>query len=337
MGKIVKLVLSAGLMTALVLTVWSAAAQQEEASPTPAPSKTATLQAVVTGTPATAETVAAGDFEPLTQADLNLLTANVQRPNGLAWFNDMLYAACTGDGTVYEINSRTGQTRTYIFGVRNAQTMHVEEDPNGVLTLWVPDYANNTVARVTRSGVQAVVTDLQGPWGIAYVDEEQFLLTNLLSNTLNLVTRDGQNEVVLGDLSSPMGLVHDGETVYVANYGSTRRSIEAYSLDALVNGGETSAMDGSPVLVSGLQNASGLQLGVDGKLYFTYSLGNRGLVGRVDPAECMANGGCTNEQVEIVLYSDLAVPLAGLTLTPDMRMFVHTMFVPDLYWAQITG
>jgi len=333
MGKIVTLVLAVALVA---LTVWSAAAQQEEASPTPAPSKTPTLSAGTEETPVAVETVTAGEFEALTQADLNVLTANVQRPNGLAWFNDMLYAACTGDGTVYEINSRTGQTRTYIFGVRNAQTLYVE-DPNDVLTLWVPDYANNTVTRVTRSGVEPIVTDLQGPWGIAYLDEEQFLLTNLLSNTLNRITRDGQNEVVLGDLASPMGLVHDGETVYVANYGSTRRSIEAYSLDALLNGGEISAMDGSPVLVSGLQNASGLQLGVDGKLYFSYSLGNRGLVGRVDPGECMANGGCTNDQVEIVLYSDLAVPLAGLTLTPDMRMFVHTMFVPDIYWAQITG
>lgn len=334
MGKIVTFVLAIVLV---MLTVWAAVAQQEEASPTPAPSKTPTLEAAIAETPSAVETVVAGAFEPLTQADLSVLTANVQRPNGLAWFNDMLYAACTGDGTVYEINSRTGQTRTYIFGVRNAQTMHVEEDENGVLTLWVPDYANNTVARVTRSGVEAVVTDLQGPWGIAYVDEDRFLLTNLLSNTLNVVTRDGQKEVVMGDLSSPMGLVHDGETVYVANYGSTRRSIEAYSLDALLNGGETSAMDGNPVLLSGLQNTTGLQLGADGKLYFAYSLGNRGLVGRIDPGECMANGGCTNDQVEIVLYSDLAAPLAGLTLTPDMRMFVHTMFVPDIYWAQITG
>ena len=334
MGKIVTLVLAAALIT---VAAWTAVAQQEEASPTPAPSKTATLDAAVTETPIALETVAAEGFEPLTQADLSVLTANVQRPNGITWFNDTLYTACTGDGTVYEINSRTGQTRTYIFGVRNAQTLYAEEDENDILTMWVPDYINNTVARVTRNGVEPVLSDLQGPWGISYVDEEQFLLTNLLSNTLNRITREGESEVVLADLANPMGLVHDGETVFVANYGSTRRSIEAYSLDALLNGGETSAMDGSPVLVSGLQNTTGLQLGADGNLYFAYSLGNRGLVGRVDPAECMANGGCTNDQVEIVLYSDLAAPLAGLTLTPDMRMFVHTMFVPDIYWAQITG
>ncbi len=314
-------------------TAWAVIAQ-DDASPTPAPSKTPTA-AAAEATPGVTSASAAA-FEPLTQEDLQVLTANVQRPNGIAWFQDTLYTACTGDGTVYEINSRTGQTRTYIFGVRNAQTLYAEE-VDGTLALWVPDYVNNTLARVTRSGVEPVVSNMQGPWGISYVDEQQFLVTNLLSNTLNRVTREGENEVVLADLASPMGIVQDGETVYIANYGSTRRSIEAYSLNGLLNGGTVSTMENSPVLVSGLQNATGIQLASDGRLYFAYALGNRGVVGRVDPAECMANGGCTNDQVEIVLYSDLAVPLAGLTVTPDMRLFVHTMFVPEIYWAQISG
>jgi hypothetical protein len=89
--------------------------------------------------------------------------------------------------------------------------------------------------------------------------------------------------------------------------------------------------------VSGLQNTTGLQLASDGYLYFAYSLGTRGIVGRVDPLVCMENGGCTNEQVEIVVYTELQAPLAGLTITPDMRLFVHTMFSPDLYWARITS
>ncbi|MFN8448339.1 MAG: hypothetical protein U0521_07050 [Anaerolineae bacterium] len=57
------------------------------------------------------------------------------------------------------------------------------------------------------------------------MDDQYFLLTNLLGNTINRVSRDGDNEAVLEGLSSPMGLVHNGQTVYVANYGSTRRSI----------------------------------------------------------------------------------------------------------------
>jgi hypothetical protein len=31
----------------------------------------------------------------------------------------------------------------------------------------------------------------------------------------------------------------------------------------------------------------------------------------------------------------LETPLAGLTVTPDMRLFVHTMFQPSIYWAQL--
>lgn len=295
-----------------------------------------------TGTPALEATAvptkaptAARTFEPLTQADLTLLTGNVQRPNGITWMGGKIYTACTGDGTVYVIDDTTGETRTLIYGVRNAQTLYVEADNSNNVTLWVPDFAANVLARVSRSGVVPVVRDLNGPWGIDYVDEDRFLVTQLLSNNLVLLSRDGDNQVVLEGLSAPMGIVHDDATIYLANYGSTRRSIEWYDYEAVLGGAD--AVEGNHVLVSGLQNATGVQLGSDGKLYFAYALGNRGVVGRVDPEVCKANGGCTANQVEVVLYSDLAVPLAGLTITPDMRMFIHTMFTPDLYWTQING
>lgn len=331
MIRLIALSLTAAL---LALAAFSAVAQAE-ITPTPAPSKTPTAAA----SPQADETqaaVASSTFEPLTQADLSIITGNVQRPNGIAWYNNMLYTSCTGDGTVYEINDTTGQTRAYIYGIRNAQTLYVEEDANNTLTMWVPDYNANTLNRVTRSGVETVVRNLQGPWGISYVDEQRFLVSNLLGNTVSLLSREGDNQLVMEDLASPMGVVHDGETLFVANYGSTRRAIEWYSLESVLTGTPDTSV-ANHVLVSGLQNTTSLQLGSDGKLYFAYALGNRGLIGRVDPQVCMENGGCTNDQVEIVLYSDLSVPLAGFALTPDMRMFVHTMFVPEIYWAQITG
>ncbi len=309
-------------------------AAQSGSTPSPAPSKTPTQAQI--DAESTAQLSTAPLFEPLAQADLSLLTGNVQKPNGLTWFEGKIYTACTGDATVYEIDAATGQTAAYIYGIRNAQTLYVEKDATGVLTLWVPDYQTNTLNKVTRRSVETVARDLNGPWGLAYIDEEHFLLTNLLSNTINLLSRDGDNQVLLDGLSAPMGLVHDEETVYVANYGSTRRSIEWYDYDAVLDG-SADASEAGHVLVSGLQNATGLQLGSDGKLYFAYALGNRGMIGRVDPQICRENGGCSNDQVEIVLFSDLAAPLAGLTLTPDMRLFVHTMFQPDLYWADITG
>jgi len=327
MSKVASIVLATVLISQAAL---SAAAQQS--TPTPAPTKTPTLTTVISPTfEVTAET---GETKSLTQADLSVLTGNVQKPNGITWFNNKIYTACSGDSTVYEIDDTTGSTKAYIYGIKNAQTLYVENDTNNTLTLWVPDYQSNTLTKVTRSRVETVVRNLNGPWGISYVDEQHFLLTNLLSNSINLISRNGDNQVLMDNLSAPMGIVHDDQSLYVANYGSTRRSIEWYDYQPMLRGDEVS--DSSKhVLVSGLQNTTEVQLGSDGYLYFAYALGNRGLVGRVDPAVCKANGGCTNDQVEIVLFSDLDAPLAGLTITPDMRMFVHTMFKPEIYWAQL--
>lgn len=301
-------------------------AQDNITTPTTAPTKTATAPASA-ATPAAVSTPSAG-FQPFTQADLSLLTANVQRPNGLIWHEGYLYAACTGDTTVYEINSDSGQTRAYIAGVRNAHTFYAEGGGSS-FALWVPDFGTNVLSLVTRTNIRTIGEGLNGPWGIAFLDEDHFLITNMLGNTLVVASRDGEVETILEGLAAPTGLILDGTTAYIANNGSTRRSIEWYDLnnpnDDTVN----------HVLVSGLQNTTGLQLAPDGYLYFAYAIGTRGVVGRVDPEECRANGGCTNEQVEVVVFTELEAPLAGLTITPDMRLFVHTMFIPTLYWLQL--
>jgi hypothetical protein len=315
----------AALLVAAVAVLFAAVpAGAQQQTPTPAPSKTPTAVPTVSATRTPqAETV----FEPLTQADLNILTGNVQRPNGIAWFDGILYTACTGDSTLYAINDTTGATVTYIWGVRNAHSLHVEADENEVLNLWVPDYQSNSLQHITRGSNETIARGFAGPWGIVDVDQEYFLLTNLLGGTVERVTREGERETVITDLSSPTGIVRDGAFIYVANNGSSRRAIEWYPL------GETEA-DAQP-LVSGLQSTTGLQLAADGNLYFAYSLGTRGVVGRVNPADCRANGGCTNADAEIVLYTELASPLSGLTITPDLRLFVHTMFSPDIYWVAL--
>jgi hypothetical protein len=84
-----------------------------------------------------------------------------------------------------------------------------------------------------------------------------------------------------------------------------------------------------------VQNVTGLALGNDGLLYFAYSLGTRGVVGRVDANACAEAGGCENADVEIVVFTELAAPLAGLTISPDNRLYVHTMFQPEIYWVQL--
>jgi hypothetical protein len=303
-------------------------AQQNITTPTAGPTKTPSATPAAAVPPLTEEAVSSSGFQSFTQSDLSVLRANVQRPNGLAWHGNLLYTACTGDSTVYEINSETGQTRIYIAGVRNAHTIYAEGSDNN-LTMWVPDFGSNTFSRVTRNNVETILEDLNGPWGIAYLDEDNFLITNLLGNSLIRANRDGEAETLLDQLAAPTGIVLDGDILYLANNGSTRRAIEWYHINAMDDDTE------NHVLVSGLQNTTGLQLGADGYLYFAYAIGTRGVVGRVNPQTCRENGGCTNEEVEVVVFTELPSPLAGLALSPDMRLFVHTMFVPDLYWVQL--
>lgn len=271
-------------------------------------------------------------LDPLTQSDLEITTGNVQRPNGIVWYNNNLYAACTGDMTLYEIDSVTGQTLTYIAGVQNAHTLYAEAEAGNNFSLWVPDFGTNELLNITRTGIRRVSDGLRGPWGIAPFDEETFLITNIRSNELITVTHDGEQAVILDTLASPTGLAVDDDYIYVGNNGSTRRAIEWYPREIVE--GEALEQESS-VLVSGLQNTTGVVLAPDGYLYFAYSLGTRGVVGRVDPDYCRENGGCTNEDVQLVIYTELEAPLAGLSVTPDMRLFVHTMFQPEIYWAQI--
>jgi hypothetical protein len=236
--------------------------------------------------------------------------------------------------TLYEIDATTGTTLTYIGGVRNAHSLYAEPGQDNNFSLWVPDFSTSELLHITRAGIDRVADDLNGPWGITPLDDETFLITSILESTLKAITRDGEGEVVLSGLASPTGLATDEEYIYIANNGSTRRAIEFYPR-SIADSQDTERDEGSSLLVSGLQNTTGIVLGADGYLYFTYSLGTRGVVGRVNPTHCRENGGCTNEEVQIVIYTELEAPLAGLTISPDMHLFVHTMFRPEIYWTHI--
>jgi hypothetical protein len=307
-------------------------------TPTAAPSKTpgasilATTGVEVASSEETPHAQVTQGFEPLTQSDLNVLTGNVQRPNGMVWNNGLLYVACSGDWTLYEINDTSGSTRTYIYGVRNSHNMHIEALSETNINVWVPDYDTNSLMLINQARApQQITTGLEGPWGIATVDDNTFLITNLGGNNIATVNRAGEVNIVLNDLRSPAGISRDEDFVYFANNGSARRSIEWIALADLLEGEEVTPEP----LVSGLQSTTGMVLASDGYLYFTYALGTRGVVGRVDPEVCRENEGCSNDEIEIILYTELAAPLAGLTITPDMRLFVHTIYRPEIYWVQI--
>jgi hypothetical protein len=272
-----------------------------------------------------------------TQADLSIVTGNIQRPNGLTWHDDKLYTVCSGDWTLYEVDTVSGATSQYLYGVRNAHTLFADTSGES-LELWIPDFQSNNLVHVHNGVSDVIATNLSGPWGITDLDDNTFAISNLSSNTIASITRDGVIQETISQLRSPTGLAADSDYIYVANSGSTRRAIEWYKKSDLkdiqepIDSGEIAT---EQLLVSGLQNTTSLTLGSDNLLYFSYSLGTRGVVGRIDPEVCRANGGCTSEMVEIVLYTELASPLAGLTLTPDMKLFIHSIFSPDIYWVQL--
>lgn len=275
--------------------------------------------------------------EPFIQSDLSILSGNVQRPNGLFWHNGMVYASCSGDWTIYEINADDGATITYLWGIRNAHTLHVEDDENGDLNLWVPDYQTGSLMRIYQGALLTVAQNLEGPWGIVAMGDS-FLVTSLLDNRLLHITREGEISNWVTNFRSPTGITLHNNYVYVANNGSSRRAIEWFSLDDVADPERAiDAVEGGMVqsLVSGLQSVTGLTMGADEYLYIAYSLGTRGVVGRVDPIMCQEQGGCTNNDVEIVVYTDLAAPLSGLTLSPDMRLYLHTIFSPDIYYVDL--
>lgn len=309
---------------------------QDSDNADPMPSKTPTVQPDTSADEAviTSESVEVIIEEPFIQADLSILSGNVQRPNGLFWHNGMVYAACNGDWTIYEVNADNGSTITYLWGVRNAHDLYVEDDENGGISLWIPDFQANALVSIRGRSMETVVENLVGPWGITPL-ENDFLVTDLLDNALLRISRTGEVSRLMEGFRSPAGIVADTEYLYLANNGSARRAIEWVATNQLDNLDNVSAEEVTQPLVSGLQNTTGLVLGADDLLYFAYSLGTRGVIGRIDPLMCIDNGGCTNDQVEIVVYTDLAAPLAGLALSPDMRLYTHTIFSPDIYYVDL--
>ena len=265
---------------------------------------------------------------PFLQSDLELIVGNVQRPNGIVWFEDTLYTVCNGDWTIYKIDDRTGDTITFVFGVRNGNSIVAEATEAG-FDLWLPDPDTGALWKVDqgRAAPESINSDLEAPWGITRLDEDSFLITDTRSNSIMVVPIKGKPTTAHGELRAPTGIVRDGNKVYFANGGSARRGIEFFEFAA------DGTMSAVQPLVSGIQNTTNIIMGADGYLYFSYALGTRGVVGRIYPANCPENG-CSNQDVEMVVFSDIPAPLA-IALSDDLRLFLHSRFRPEFYWVQL--
>ncbi len=261
---------------------------------------------------------------PYLQGDLALLVGNVQRPNGLVYHEGSLFTVCNGDWTVYKVDAETGDSISFVFGVRNGNNLIAESSEAG-FDLFVPDPETGTLWQLDqrRLAPVGIAKGLDAPWGIARLDDERLLISDTRANAVFSVDADGLKTILIGGLRAPTGIVRDGDYLYIANGGSARRGVEVYDLE-----NETL----NP-LVSGLQNTSNIALGSDGLLYFAYALGTRGVVGRVDPALCLEDG-CGSDDVEPVVFSDVAAPLA-ITISEDLRLFLHSRYRPEIYWAQL--
>ena len=265
---------------------------------------------------------------PFLQDDLTLLIGNVQRPNALVWFDEHLYTICNGDWTIYRIDVETGDTITYVFGVKDSSSFVAESTAAG-FDFWIPDSESGTLWQVNQDRLAPVdvKTGLERPWGITRAGGDRFLITSTSTHSILEVSERGVTNTVLSGLRSPTGITRDGGRVYFANGGSARRGIEWFELQ-----GDGSYSEPQP-LVTGLQNTTNLIMGGDGFLYFGFALGTRGVVGRVAPQDCL-DGGCGNADVEMVVFSDVPAPIT-LTLSEDMRLFMHSRYRPEIYWVQL--
>ncbi|MEO1291096.1 MAG: hypothetical protein AAFV93_25460, partial [Chloroflexota bacterium] len=221
-----------------ILLVSTVSYAQDDATATPGPSKTPSpSETPAPDTDTSSEDVTAvadsttDEFQlrPLprsyTQEDLSVLVGNVQRPNGIVYFDDFLFTACNGDWTLYRIDSVTGQTITYVFGIRNAHQMVAQETDAG-FNIWIPDFDTDQLMRVdhTASAPRMVSNEnLDGPWGIGEIAPEQFLISNLRADNLVVADTSGNTQVAMEGLRAPAGIIIHGDYVYVANNSSARR------------------------------------------------------------------------------------------------------------------
>ncbi len=265
---------------------------------------------------------------PFLQDDLELLVGNVQRPNGIVWHDGNLYTVCNGDWTIYKIDDLTGDTITFVFGTRDGNMLLIEDTAAG-FDILVPDPDNGTIWKVdqSRSAPARLTIAIEAPWGIARLDGSRFLATDVRGNSIIELSDTGQARTVQDELRSPTGIVRRQNRVYFANGGSARRGIEHFQI------ADDGAYSEVLPLVTGLQNVTNIVMGSDGKLYFAYALGTRGVVGRIDPARCHEIS-CSNSDVELVVFSDVPAPLA-ITLSDDLRLFLHSRFRPEIYWLQL--
>jgi sugar lactone lactonase YvrE len=248
------------------------------------------------------------------------------------WYEGFLYVSCAGDSTLYRLDDRTGITQTYIFGLQNAHSLYVEPGRGDDPVIWAVDSIQNRLVRISydAEGLQTVWGGLQGGWGLLPdAGGEGFYLSQWGSDDILFIDREGGGaEILAAGFQNPAGMALEDDYLYVANNGSSARAIEWLDLSA--------ESPRARLLVKDLQNVTNLVMAADGYLYMAYALAGRGIISRVKPEACREEA-CGNDDLELVIWTELSAPLAGLTISPDLQLFVHVMFGPEIYTLNLSS
>ena len=150
-------------------------------------------QAIPTPTAAATPSPAESPRLPFLQSDLTLLMGNVQRPNGLVYFDGSLFTICSGDWTIYKVDAETGDSISFVFGVQNGNSLIAESTEAG-FDLFVPDPDSGALWQLDqrRQAPVKVAEELAAPWGITRLGDDVLLVSDTRANAVFAINGDGE-------------------------------------------------------------------------------------------------------------------------------------------------
>jgi DNA-binding beta-propeller fold protein YncE len=162
---------------------------------------------------------------------LKEFTLNLNKPYGLAFYNNTLYVTNYNDRIISKITANTdgtGTASTYVSGGLFGG-YSLEFDSSG--TLYVANNSTNTVSKITRYGNIGTITTyaasgLNGPQGLAFDSSGNLYVSNSNSNTVSKIKPNVDGTVtviayVVSGFNGVQGIAIDSsDNLYVANYNN---------------------------------------------------------------------------------------------------------------------
>ena len=186
--------------------------------------------------------------------------------NDLAWVTNWYspHSVNHGHGAVVVLGTSGGTVTTsayYSSGVSYPTGAIVDTDD----TVWMANYGNASVARLSSSGVALSgangfgSSSIQFPVAVALDSQHNVWAANSSADTITKVSQDGTSINPVHCCNGPFGLAVDGgDNVWVANYFGNSLSLVSPSGQVVSNGGFTGA---------GLQSPNGIAIDGGGNVW----------------------------------------------------------------------